>query len=272
MLILPIVNKNRVLNVRIKLKGTEKIRSAIKFPGAPESDVIVNGKKLSESSSFDSREKNATINFIRNNSILYARNFLVTTRMVADSDVYDVYEVGQPPRKVNDALEELYDLAITDIRKEIPGIKRGRYLSFKKIGLDEALTDEKIQMLERIVNDVKDSSQWPGLFEKAGISDLPRILEFLNNFDCTVVEHTSIKEEDIEHMINTLEPLCTRETRNLISYYNTAMVNRDIYGKLSYINKLLYGRPLSLIQSNAQRQKQLVKTTDGEVEYSRNAA
>ena len=46
MLILPIVNKNRVLNVRVKLKGTEKIRSAIKFPGAPESDVIVNGKKL----------------------------------------------------------------------------------------------------------------------------------------------------------------------------------------------------------------------------------
>ena len=80
------------------------------------------------------------------------------------------------------------------------------------------------------------------------------------------------KEEDIEHMINTLEPLCTRETRNLISYYNTAMVNRDIYGKLSYINKLMYGKPLSLIQSNAQRQKHLVKTTDGEVEYNRNAA
>ena len=106
MLILPIVNKNRVLNVQVKLKGTEKIRSAIKFPGAPESDVIVNGKKLSESGAFNSREKNATINFIRNNSILYPRNYLVTTRMVADSDVYDVYEVGQPPRKVNDSLDD----------------------------------------------------------------------------------------------------------------------------------------------------------------------
>ena len=94
MLILPIVNKNRVLNVRVKLKGTEKIRSAIKFPGAPESDVIVNGKKLSESGAFNSREKNATINFIRNNSILYPRNYLVTTRMVADSDV-----VHDGPRK-----------------------------------------------------------------------------------------------------------------------------------------------------------------------------
>ena len=31
MLILPIVNKNRVLNVRVKLKGASKIRNSIKF-------------------------------------------------------------------------------------------------------------------------------------------------------------------------------------------------------------------------------------------------
>ena len=41
---------------------------------------------------------------------------------------------------------------------------------------------------------------------------------------------------------------------------------------LTKLNKLMYGKPLSLIQSNAQRQKHLVKTTDGEVEYNRNAA
>ena len=78
--------------------------------------------------------------------------------------------------------------------------------------------------------------------------------------------------EDIEHMINTLEPLCTRETRNLMSYYNTAIKNKDIYAKLSYINKVLYGKPLSLIQSQSQRQKQLVKTSDVENDYTRNVA
>ena len=83
---------------------------------------------------------------------------MITTRQEANSSAYDVYEVEQPPKKVNDALDSLYVSAITDMRKEIPGNKRGRYLSFKKIGLDEVLTDEKIQMLERIVNDVKDST------------------------------------------------------------------------------------------------------------------
>jgi hypothetical protein len=133
MLILPIVNKNRILNVRVKLKSAEKIRNSIKFEDSQESEVIVNGKKLSESIYRDSREKNATINFIRSSSLLYPRNFLVTTRETLDTHVYDVYELGQPPKKINDACEQLYDAIITDIRKEIPGIKRGRYLSFATI-------------------------------------------------------------------------------------------------------------------------------------------
>lgn len=270
MLILPIVNRNRVLNVCVRLKGTEKIRSSIKFDDSKESEVIVNGKKLSDSIYGSSREKNATINFIRSNSLLYPRNFLVTTRETVDTNVYDVYEIGQPPKKINDALDQLYDALITDIRKEIPGIKRGRYLSFEKVGLNEVLTDEKINMLQKIVEDVKDASQWPMLFEKAGVAELPRMLAFLNNFDCTVVSDTTIKEEDLESMINSLEPLHTRESRNLISYYKMALANRDIYAKLSYINKLIYGRPLSLIQSKSQRQKQLIKT-QGDSDY-RNAA
>lgn len=259
MLILPIVNRNRILNVRVKLKGATKIRSSIKFEDAKESEVIVNGKKLSESLYKDTRVKNATIDFIRSNSLLYPRNYLVTTRQTCDEHVYDVYEVSQPPKKVNMACEQLYESVITDMRKEIPGIPRGRYLSFDTVGLGEALTDEKISKLERIVNDVKDSSQWPGLFEKAGVADLPKIVEFMNNFDCMVVSDTTIKEEAVEDMIAALAPLKTRETRNLMSYYNTAIKNKDIYAKLSYINKVLYGKPLSLIQSQSQRQKQLIK-------------
>ena len=150
------------------------------------------------------------------------------------------------------------------MRKEIPGIPRGRYLSFDTVGLGEVLTDEKISKLERIVNDVKDSSQWPGLFEKAGVADLPRILEFINNFDCMVVSDTTIKEETLEDMIASLAPLQTRETRNLMSYYNMALSNRDIYSKLSNINKIIYDKPLTLIQSKRQKQKQLVKSV-GEV-------
>ena len=43
MLILPIVNRNRVLNVEVKLKNAGKIRTGVRFADASESEVIVNG-------------------------------------------------------------------------------------------------------------------------------------------------------------------------------------------------------------------------------------
>ena len=106
MLILPIVNKNRILNVHITLKHAEKVRKRVSFPDAQESEIIVNGKKLSESIYNDSRDYNAALNFIRYNTMHYPRNYLITTRGERDSNLYDVYEVAPPPRKVNDGLDK----------------------------------------------------------------------------------------------------------------------------------------------------------------------
>ena len=35
--------------------------------------------------------------------------------------------------------------------------------------------------------------------------------------------------------------------------------NRDLYAKMTYVNKLVYGRPLDLIQSKSQKNRQLIK-------------
>lgn len=269
MLILPIVNRNRILNVEVKLKNSAKIRSGVKFDDALESDIIVNGKKLSESMYKDEKDSSAILDFIRGNSLVYKRNYLVTTREKADSSLYDVYEVSQPPKKVNDSLDELYTSVVTDMRKEIPGIKRGRYISFEKIGIDKHLTDEKISKLQRIVKDVRDTRQWPILFEEAGIADLPQIIDFINNFDCTVINDSTIPEDSIQDVLKSLEQLNTRDARNLRNYYNMALANQNIYAKISYINKLIYDRPLSLIQSKSQRQKQLIKTNNMESEIKK---
>ena len=78
MLILPIVNKKRVMNVEIRLKDAFKIRKNVCYDDAKESDIIVNREKFSESSYNNSRDINAPINFIRSKSILYPRRFLVT--------------------------------------------------------------------------------------------------------------------------------------------------------------------------------------------------
>lgn len=268
MLILPIVNRNRILNVHVKLKDVEKIRKGIKFEDAEESEVVVNGKKMSDSIYKDIKEDTAVVDFIRNNSLNYRRNFLVTTREETNSAFYDVYEVKQPPKKINKQLDSLYSSVITDMRKEIPGVKRGRYISLEKLGFNEYLTDEKITRLQRIVKDVRDERQWPELFEAAGVADLRDTIEFINNFDCTVISDTTIPEDKFGEILKPLEILNTQDSRKLRNYYNMALTNKEIYGKLSYINKIIYDRPLNLIQSKSQKQKKLVKKPN-ESEYSK---
>lgn len=259
MLILPIVNRNRILNVEVKLKTADKIRTGVKFSDACESDVIVNGQRLSASSYKDEKSDKAALEFIRTNSLRFKRNYLITTREVDSTSLYDVYEVEQPPRKVNDALDNLYVSVITDMRKEIPGNKRGRYLSLEKLGIGDILTDEKIETLSVVVRNAGNSLELNALLAKAGVSELVDTVEFLKLFDCTVVEDTTVAEETLQGMVESLRKLNTRESRNLASYYNMALRNRDIYSKLSAINKIVYDKPLTLIQSKRQKQKQLVK-------------
>ena len=258
MLILPIVNRNRVMNVEIRLRNARKIKTDVFYRDANESDIIVNREKFSNSVYKNSREENAPTDFIRSKSILYPRNFLVTTKQRTDSRNYDVYEISQPPRKVNDSLDKLYGKAITDLRKKIPGVKnRGRYVSFEKLGMSEYLTDEKIAKLQRIVKEERDQSKWPELFEKEGIADIGSTLDFINSFECTVVSDTTIPEDSMKDTLKSLEIINTRDYKNLNNYYKMAKRNADIYTKISYINKIMYDKPLTLIQS--EKQKQLVK-------------
>lgn len=258
MLILPIVNRNRVMNVEIRLRNARKIKTDVFYRNANESDIIVNREKFSNSTFRDSKEENAPTDFIRSKSILYPRNFLVTTKQKTDSKNYDVYEVTQPPKRVNECLDKLYGKAITDLRKEIPGVKnRGRYISFEKLGMNEYLTDEKIARLQRVVKEERDQSRWPQIFKEEGIADLGDTLDFINNFECTVVSDTTIPENSLQDTLKSLEIINTKDYKNLNNYYKMAKRNADIYTKISYINKILYDKPLTLIQS--EKQKQLVK-------------
>ncbi len=260
MLILPIINKGRILHVEVKLKTAHKVKSGIRFSDAIESEVIVNGKHFSESLYKDDKSKSAIVDFIRNSSIRSRKNYLVTTREESSSNAYDVYEVEQPPKKVTEGLDNLYASTITDLRKDIPGHDRGRYLSLKALGVGSHLTDAKIEKIENIVKNVKDTSQWDALFNQEGVADLVETLNFFRSFEGTVVPNSSINEEQFMSILNSLSKVNTRESRNMNSYYNMACDNRDIYSKLSYINKLVYAKPLNLIRSQHQRQKQFVKT------------
>lgn len=263
MLILPIVNRNRVLNVEVKLKNSEKIKTGVILEDTGESEVLVNGKKFT-SSSYDTKnnEEFGVVDFIRNASIMNKKDYFITTRESADSNLYDVYTVPHPHPRINPALDNLYASVVTDMRKEIPGVKRGRYLSLEKLGMDKYLTDEKVARLQQIVKEEQDQNKWPILFKNAGIADLEDTLKFIDMFDCTVISNTTLPEDVLESTITSLEPLNTKDYRNLKNYYDMAKGNERIYKKLSIINNTIYSKPYKLIQTNKQKQKQLVKVKE----------
>ena len=258
MLILPIVNRNRVMSVQLKIKNAEKIRTEVRFDDAEESDIIVNTEKYSLSGFKDENTKTAPIDFVRSRSLLYPRNYLITTKERDNSKFYDLYEVSQPLKKVNDGLDELYSKAITDMRMEIPGHNKGRYISFKELGLDKDLTDEKIGKIQKIIKEESDQSKWPKLFEEADVSSIISTIDFINTFDAKIISDTTIPEDSLKDVLKSLEVINTRDSRNLRKFYNTALDNQDIYAKLSYINRIVYNKPF-LIKTKNEKNKQLIK-------------
>lgn len=268
MLILPIVNKNRVMSVQIKIKNAEKIRTEVRYDDCDESDIIVNTEKYSDSIFINSDEKTAPIDFVRSKSLLYPRNYLITTKERDNSKFYDLYEVSQPLKKVNDGLDELYSKALTDMRKEVPGHNRGRYISLKELGIDKDLTEDNITSIQRIVKEEK-QSEWPKLFEEEGLAPIIDTIEFINTFDAKIISDTTIPENSLNDVLKALEIINTRDSRNLRKFYNTALDNQEIYAKLSYINKIVNNKPF-LIKTKNEKNKQYIKMKN-ESEY-KNAA
>ena len=259
MLVLPIINKNNIINVEITLKNANRVRQKVSYDEFGENEIIVNSEKISDSIYKDSKEKTAPIDFIRNKSILYKRPFLLTTRNYLNSKVYDLYEVQYPNDTKEKSLDILYAKAIKDINNNIPDKNnRGRYISFDDIGLSDSINDEVLTKLQRIVTKEKNPSKWKEQLEKENISYLYDILDNLNLYDYSIIKDSEVSEESISESIKALSTINTRDYRNLKKYYNMAKSNTETYIKLSYINRILNGKSLKLIQIN-NNQKRLIK-------------
>lgn len=259
-LILPIVNRNRILNVKISLKNARKIKSNVMLDNMMESDIIVDGTKYSTSIfNVSDASSNLVVDFIRNSSIKNKDDYIVTTRKFSNSSNYDVYSVSQPPKKVSKELDDLYGLVITDMRMEIPNTSKGRYISLEKLKIDKHLTDEKMSLLQTIVSGVSDKDRWPVLFREAGIVDLEETLKFINYFDCTIISDTTIPVSTMDEFLSIFEKLNSRDYKSLRNYYNIALSNQKIYNKLLYLSKLINNKPLNLIHSSKEKHKVMVK-------------
>ncbi len=265
MLILPILNKDKIFNAKLTLRiATLENNATLLFENVGESDVMVNSKKLSETK----LDKKDIVEFIRYNSINYPRDFFVNTKnkhfdkkkydeignRVTSENTFNTYRVKPIPSRVNIYLDKLLNDSFIDLMNEVPNKEsNGRYVSLKRLGFDEFLTDEKIERLRSIISSVSDTSKLPNLFKSAGVDDLVDLVTFFDIFEATVVPNSSIKEEDLIDMIDKYEKIHSKDFKSLNNYYNIAKDNAEIYKKINMVSKLIYDKPFRLVQSVKQR-------------------
>lgn len=266
MLVMPILNtgKNgttRIYNVMISLKTASKVRENTVVNGIDEKDVVIGSSSFNNSLyNTKNKEDNVIVNFIRSkNSNMNRKNFLVTTRNYANKMTYDLYNVEMPPRKVTKGLDNLYGKAILDIQKQIPDIKKGRYVSLKKMGVVDHISDERLEQLRYIVDNAPNEANLQYMLLAHSLGDLKATLEFIKLFDFTIISEATVYESQVTDLLESLKFTETRESRNLHNYYELAKENRDAYYKLSSLNRIINGKPINLIQ-NKEKTKVFVKT------------
>lgn len=265
LLILPIVNKNRVLNVLVTLRDSEKVRKGVSSDEISESDIIVNGRCFSKSSFADSKDPIVILDFIRNNLVMQSKFFSVTTKAGLNSNLCDVYHVNGVPVRVNDIFDRLYVSTLLDMQKETPDNLKGKYLSFRRVGLGDVFSDEKVSRMKKIIDNV-DSSSWMSFFKDDGLVDMLQMLDLLNLFDFTVVGGATISEDTFKGILTSFGKINSKDTKSLNNYYNMAVENSDIYAKMSYVSKMVYDKPFNLIQSSNQKNSvQFVKGNEREL-------
>ena len=268
MIIMPILNTNknnvtRIYNVEIKLRNANMVRQSVQLKNMLESDIIIGGLSFNESIyNKKNKEDNAIVNFIRNTNLRCHKDaFLITTRSQIDSDLYDLYSIEVPPKKITSGLDNLLGKLLLDIQKKIPGMKKGRYISLRRLGVDEHITNEKLEKLQYIVKSCKDKTRWEYLFFANGISNLKDTLDFLDLFEFTIIDEATMKEDKLKEFLAIFSHLNGKNYRSLKDYYDIAKENQEVYQLLTYMNRLIYDKPLNLITSK-KKSKILVKANE----------
>ena len=268
MLRLPIINTNRngvkrICIAQISKKNASKIREGVVLKGYNAGDIITNGVSYNESIyNTPGGEPNKTVNFLRYFKGKSDKStFMITTKEYNDSTLYDLYKVEMPSSKICAGTDNLLGSVILDMKNEIPGNEKGRIISLKKLGIDRNITDDKLDLLEQIVKTEKDSKRRIELMQLNGVSDLKNIVDYLKEFKFEIISGTTMKVDDYKSILDVFELINTKETKALSKFYNVALENKEVYDKLSRVSKIIYNKPLGLIE-NPKKSKVLVKTMD----------
>ena len=103
----------------------------------------------------------------------------------------------------------------------------------------------RIRMNSEIKNELEE------VFAKNGLTLTDAVNVFFQQVLNTGGFPFSVTEDNAEKM----------KTKALSKFYNVALENKEVYDKLSRVSKIIYNKPLGLIE-NPKKSKVLVKTMD----------
>ncbi len=254
MLIMPIGNGRNIVNVEVSLKNKNLISKDVYLQGINESEVVVGNRKFSLSLfSKNSNEYKDVVDFVRHHSInSMSDTFTVVTREKKASNLYDVYSVSLPPKYINAGLDLLFGASVVDLRKNIPDSLKGRDISLKRFGILDEFDKERMKEFRSVL--LQDGNK-----DFSSFQDLIDTLEFLKVFDFKIIDGSVVSKDIVEYQLDVLKPCATDTYKKLHKYYKTALDNEDIYRKLVYIHKSIYGKPYNLIHKDKENEKVKLK-------------
>ena len=189
MIILPICNRERILNVEVELKKARKVARKVNDFNVKPCDVMVNGYRYSESHfSKDIATPKSIMNFIRTNSKTGRSSILISTK--EEDGVYDIYELEGVNDKVSDGVDNLIGTLILALKNE-SSTQKGRYLDLSKIELFDEITLDRVRELEFLSKNM-DKLNISKYIEEHDLRCLFRLLQSMDEFSFTIIKNSLI--------------------------------------------------------------------------------
>lgn len=253
MIVLPIVNRGRILNVEVTLKDVSKVGSKTTDFNINSSDIIIHNKKYNDS--FHSKNvatPKSVMGFLRENGKIGKSNILVTTKS-DEKGLFDIYDVKYPKDKVSDGLDNLIGTLILDLKNESAS-QKGRYLDLYKLGVFDIITDDRLSDLEFLSKNMG-KINIAKYVEEHDLRCLFKLIQAMDMFNFKVINKSVISLDKFDSFTEFLEPTNSKDYNSLLNYSDLAKNNKNEYSKLSYIYKIINNKPLNLIQTTKEKVK-----------------
>ena len=257
MLVVPIINRDRIMNVEIKLKNATKLdrKNITLKEGVSKSNIISHNSDYNTSSYNINDDASLITEYIRNSGILYKKNYVIVTKEEAESTEFDSFEVKYPRLRVNENIDKLYGELVKDLKNSMPDNIKGHYIDFSKLGITKNITKEKLKTLKDIA-DHSDPKDYKREIEENDLDDLIIELEFLlNEFDLTIIPESTMKLEYFDKLLDIFSNIKSRDYKALKNYKQIADNNKECYSKISKLYNIVYNDSLNWIHKETPKEK-----------------